>query len=80
MHVYVFSKSWDHKSVCACVCVCLVRACVCTRGRRVGGERHGELCAEELQPLLLDGQRPDLLLQTLVLHLQLVQGLEHGHH
>lgn len=50
-----------------------------SRGRG-GGERHRELSAEELQPLLLQGQGFNLLLQPPVLLLQLVEGLQHGHH
>lgn len=45
-----------------------------------GGERHGELGAEELQPLLLHGQSFNLLLQPPVLLLQLVEGLQHAHY
>lgn len=43
-----------------------------------GGERHRELGAEELQPLLLHGQSFNLLLQPPVLLLQLVEGLQHA--
>lgn len=41
------------------------------------GEGTGQLHIEQLQPLLLGRQAEDLFLETLVLLLQRVEGLEH---
>lgn len=68
--------------------VCLTCVCVAVVEWRGGGaccvvsvcERHGELRAQQLQSLLLHGQGSDLLLQTPILHLQLVQRFQHGQH
>lgn len=68
--------------------VCLTCVCVAVVEWRRGGacgvvsvcEWHRELRAQQLQSLLLHGQGSDLLLQTSILHLQLVQRLQNGQH